>query len=297
MPESMSETAMPSARMDARLQDVTVIIVTFNSCHCIADLAPALAHFPHVVFSDNASQDGSAAQARLSVPHAKVLEHASNLGFGAANNRALAQVQTPFALLLNPDCELNAEAAAQLLEVTTQYPEAAVIAPQLLRKDRSTDVNYRWPSNQWKPRCQEPAQAPCCVGFVTGAVMLFRLDHFQGIGYFDEDFFLYYEDDDLCLRLFKSKKSIVVAPQVQWLHASRGSVRGNTPYRAEYWRGYHHAQSKIIFARKHRNLEAAQRLKWQTLALALLAFPFRLVLPVPKLVARLWGRVVGLWRV
>jgi N-acetylglucosaminyl-diphospho-decaprenol L-rhamnosyltransferase len=288
---------MTSARLDARLQDVTVIIVTYNSCHCMADLAPALAHFPHVVFSDNASQDGSAAQARLSVPHAKVLEHKSNLGFGAANNRALAQVQTPFALLLNPDCELNAEAAAQLLEVAMQFPEAAIIAPQLLRKDRSIDVNYRWPSNHWKPKCHEPAQAPCCVGFVTGAVMLFRMAHFQGVGFFDEDFFLYYEDDDLCLRLFKAKKSIVVAPQVQWLHASRGSVRGKHPIRAEYWRGYHHAQSKIIFARKHRSMDAAQRLKLQTLALAVMALPFRLMLPVPKLVARLWGRVVGVWRV
>jgi N-acetylglucosaminyl-diphospho-decaprenol L-rhamnosyltransferase len=297
MPESITEKKMSGKQLDVRLQDMTVIIVTFNSRHCIADLAPALAQFPNIVFSDNASQDGSAAQARLSVPHAKVLEHPSNLGFGAANNRALAQVQTPFALLLNPDCELNARAAAQLLEVAMQYPEAAIIAPQLLRKDRSVDVNYRWPSNQWKPRCQEPAQAPCCVGFVTGAVMLFRRDQFQETGYFDEDFFLYYEDDDLCLRLFNAKKSIIVAPHVQWLHASRGSVRGKHPIRAEYWRGYHHAQSKIIFARKHRSMDAAGRLKWQTLVLALLGLPFRLMLPAPKLVARLWGRVVGVWRV
>jgi N-acetylglucosaminyl-diphospho-decaprenol L-rhamnosyltransferase len=289
---------MPEATLfDPRLHDVTVIIVTFNSGHCIADLAPALAQFPHVLFSDNASEDGSVQQARLSVPHAIVLEHTRNLGFGAANNRALAQVQTPFALLLNPDCELNVEAAAQLLEVAVQYPEAAITAPQLLRKDRSIDVNYRWPANQWKPRWDEAAQAPCCVGFVTGAVMLFRLAHFSRTDFFDEDFFLYYEDDDLCLRLFKAKKSIIVAPQVQWLHASRGSVRGKQPIRAEYWRGYHHAQSKIIFARKHRSASQAQRLKWQTLLWALLALPFRLALPSPKLVARLWGRVVGVWRV
>jgi N-acetylglucosaminyl-diphospho-decaprenol L-rhamnosyltransferase len=288
---------MPEANLfDPRLQDVTVIIVTYNSRHCISDLASGLARFAHVIFSDNASQDGSAAQARANAPHAKVLEHARNLGFGVANNLALAQVQTPFALLLNPDCELHADQAAALLEMAKSHPEAAIIAPQLLHKDRSIDVNYRWPSNYWRPVGEIAAQAPCSVGFVTGAVMLFRLDQFRTTGFFDEDFFLYYEDDDLCLRLFNAKKSIIVAPQVQWLHASRGSVRGNKPYRAEYWRGYHHAQSKIIFARKHRSKGEASRLRWQTWLLALLAMPFRLLLPSPKLVARLWGRVVGLWR-
>jgi N-acetylglucosaminyl-diphospho-decaprenol L-rhamnosyltransferase len=278
----------------ASLQDVTVIIVTYNSRHCISDLSSGLARFAHVIFSDNASLDGSAEQARMSVPHAKVLEHASNLGFGAANNRALTLVQTPYALLLNPDCELHADQAAALIEAATEHSQAAIIAPQLLRKDRSVDVNYRWPSNHWKPTGEIAAQALCCVGFVTGAVMLFRLDQFRETGFFDEDFFLYYEDDDLCLRLFKVQKSIIVAPHVQWLHASRGSVRGNTPHRAEYWRGFHHAQSKIVFARKHRSKSAANCLRWQTLLLALLVMPIRLLLPSPKLVARLWGRIMGL---
>jgi N-acetylglucosaminyl-diphospho-decaprenol L-rhamnosyltransferase len=288
---------MPEAAMfDSRLQDVTVIIVTYNSRHCISELVPGLARFAHVIFSDNASQDSSAAQAHADLPHAKVLEHTRNLGFGTANNLALAQVQTPFALLLNPDCELHTDQAAALLDVAKRHPEAAIIAPQLLGKDRLIDVNYRWPSNYWRPTGEIAAQAPCCVGFVTGAVMLFRLEQFRMTGFFDEDFFLYYEDDDLCLRLFNAQKSIIVAPQVQWLHASRGSVRGNTPYRAEYWRGYHHAQSKIIFARKHRSAGAAKRLRQQTLLLALLTMPFRLLLPSPKLVARLWGRIVGLVR-
>lgn len=287
---------MPEPKTDARLDQITVVIVTYNSRHCLAELVQPLSHFSHVIFSDNASADGTALEAQRLAPHAQVLQHERNLGFGAANNRALAIVKTPYALLLNPDCELVTDAALQLLEAAEQYPQAAMVAPQLLRKDRSIDVNYRWPSNLWKPRTQVPAQAPCCVGFVTGAVMLFRLAQFEGIGFFDENFFLYYEDDDLCVRLFNARKNIIVAPNVQWMHASRGSVRGNTPYRAEYWRGYHHAQSKIIFARKHRSAQAAHRVRQQTLLFALVAMPFRLLLPAPKLVARLWGRIVGLWR-
>ena len=55
----------------------------------------------------------------------------------------------------------------------------------------------------------------------------------------------------MCQRVFSQRKAIVVAPQVTVTHLSRGSVRGKSPWRAEFYRGYHHAQSKLIFARKH----------------------------------------------
>jgi N-acetylglucosaminyl-diphospho-decaprenol L-rhamnosyltransferase len=291
----MPEAAPLSAGIDSRLDQVTVILVTYNSRHCLQDLAQPLTHFAHVCISDNGSLDGTAELARQILPHATLLRHEKNLGFGAANNRAIMRAVTPFVLLLNPDSELNPMSVMRLLELAEQFPSAAIIAPQLLRTDCSLDISYRWPSNRWKPRINEAAQGLCCVGFVTGAVMLCRLSEFSKTGYFDEAFFLYYEDDDLCLRLFEAQKSIVVAPDVRWVHASRGSVRGNTPYRAEFWRGYHHAQSKIIFARKHVSLQAARRLGRKTLLLALITIPLRLMLPKPKLVARLFGRIAGLW--
>jgi N-acetylglucosaminyl-diphospho-decaprenol L-rhamnosyltransferase len=291
----MPEATTFNVGVDSHLDRVTVILVTYNSRHCLKDLAQPLSQFAHVCISDNASSDGTVELARQLLPHASVLEQKKNLGFGAANNRAITQAVTPYVLLLNPDCELNPSSVTRLLEVAELFPTAAIIAPQLLRADRSLDISYRWPSDRWKPRVQEAAQGLCCVGFVTGAVMLCRLSEFEKTGFFDEAFFLYYEDDDLCLRLFNAQKSIVVTPDVQWVHASRGSVRGNTPYRAEYWRGYHHAQSKILFARKHVSAQAAMNLRSKTLMLALLTMPFRLMFPKPELVARLFGRIAGLW--
>ncbi|MEZ5701987.1 MAG: hypothetical protein R3E42_08550 [Burkholderiaceae bacterium] len=79
------------------------------------------------------------------------------------------------------------------------------------------------------------------------------------MGYFDEHFFLYYEDDDLCLRLFNEHRPIVVQPSVKAVHHSRGSVRGANPWRSEYGRGFHHAQSKLIFAKKHQSGAKALR--------------------------------------
>lgn len=270
---------------------VTVVVVTYNSAHCLPMLSPLLSICPHVVISDNGSDDGTAQQAQMLWPHASVLSHGRNLGFGAANNRALEGVTTRFSLLLNPDCEMTAQALGDLLAAAEDFPDAALVAPQLMAVDGRSEINYRWPSSYWRSR-GAGAEGPLCVGFVCGAVMLLRMSRMAITGFFDERFFLYYEDDDLCLRLFQVKLPMVLYPQVKVLHRSRGSVRGRSPLRSEYWRGYHHAQSKLIFLEKHESFQAASRLRRQLIWTTALALPLRIILFSPKLVARMWGR----WR-
>ncbi|RJG02017.1 glycosyltransferase family 2 protein [Noviherbaspirillum sedimenti] len=273
--------------------DVTVIVVTYNSAHCIDGLAPTLAALPHVTIVDNASNDGTVEAVARAMPNALILRNQENRGFGAANNLALRQVKTPYALLLNPDCLPTPDLLARLLEVARAYPDAAMIAPHLIRRNGEVEVSYRWPGTHWRSR-GPAAEGICCVGFVCGAVMLINIAAMQEIGFFDEDFFLYYEDEDLCQRIFTRRKAIIVAPHVTVTHLSRGSVRGNSPLRAEFYRGYHHAQSKLIFTEKHLGAAHAARLRRKTLALAVAALLPRLLVPAPRYVARLLGRIRGL---
>ena len=278
--------------MAPTLQDVTVVIVTYNSAHCLGALGAALAGFEHVIVVDNGSDDGCAQQTSAHLPQAQVLALPKNLGFGAANNRALAQVHTPFALLLNPDCEITPQDVQQLLHTAAQWPQAAMVAPQLLQPNGEPEVNYRWPHLLWHSRGPAVTDGPACVGFVCGAAMLLRMSAFGG-QFFDEQFFLYYEDDDLCTRLFNQRQAMVIDPAATATHRSRGSVRGRSPLRSEYIRGYHHAQSKLIYARKYQSTTAAKqqqrKLLWQTA----LALPLRLLAYNPRLLARMWGRLQG----
>ena len=275
------------------LGSVTIISVTYNSRHCIALLQAALRDCPHVVIVDNDSHDGTVDAVTQLLPHATVLRNQHNLGFGAANNRALDEVSTPYALLLNPDCDITSVAIAQLVAAAHDWPDAAILAPQLVDSHGHAQINYRWSRSQWKSK-GPAASADCCVGFVTGAVMLFNMAVMRQIGFFDEDFFLYYEDDDLCQRVFAQHRQIVIVPDIQVAHRSRGSVGGRSRWRPEYIRGFHHAQSKIIFAAKHQSLAKARRLRWRVLGLALLSFPLRCLVPQPRYVARLCGRIAGL---
>lgn len=293
-PESQKVTS-PDARqsMAVDIKDITVIVVTYNSSHCIPALAQTLAGLPHVVIVDNASADDTADVARRSMPNATVIINPRNLGFGAANNIALRRAKTSHALLLNPDCLPTPDFLEGLAAAACRFPDAAIIAPHLVRRGGDIEVSYRWPNTHWSS--QGPAaDGPCCVGFVCGAAMLFNLRVMDEIGFFDEKFFLYYEDEDLCQRVFMQKKQIVLVPQITVRHLSRSSVRGPSRFRSEYIRGYHHVQSKLIFAAKHVGNRQATRLRRKTLALALASLPPRLLIPFPRYLARLLGRIGGL---
>jgi N-acetylglucosaminyl-diphospho-decaprenol L-rhamnosyltransferase len=274
------------------LHSLTVIIVTYNSAHCIAGLEPLLMNCPNIIISDNASSDNTIYKFKQQIPHAKILAQPKNIGFGAANNRALNQVKTPFALLLNPDCIFQTEELKNLLHAAQQFPSAAIMAPQLINAKGIPVVNYRWPNTIWKSNGPE-ASGPICVGFVCGAAMLFRISAFEETGFFDEDFFLYYEDDDLCLRLFEKQSELIIFPNIVAIHINRGSVKGGQPLINEYHRGYHHAQSKLIFENKHKGLLYALHKRNRLIWLTILAIPFRTLAFSPRLIARMAGRLFG----
>jgi GT2 family glycosyltransferase len=280
---------IPSRGVD----EMTIIVVTYNSAHCIPELSRTLVSMPHVVIVDNASDDDTVMAVARMIPNARLIRNSSNLGFGAANNVALREVKTPYALLLNPDCVPETGFFEKMIEKAAMFPDAAIIAPQLIRRGNVPEISYRWPSVLWESRGPAP-EGPCCVGFVCGAVMLFNMHAMKEVGFFDEAFFLYYEDEDLCQRAFNLKKNIVVVPDVFILHLSRGSVRGNFPLRGEYLRGYHHAQSKLIYEKKHVRAGGGMRLRRLTLLLAFATMIPRLLIPQPRYLARLLGRIRGL---
>ncbi len=286
---------MMEVQPSVTLDDVTLVIVTYNSAHCVPALAAGLAGVTQLVVVDNASDDGTVARFRELLPAARILANEANLGFGAANNRALREVRTRYALLLNPDCLPDAGFLSGIVQAAKQSPDAAILAPHLLRRDGTVELSYRWPATHWKSS-GPGASGPCSVGFVCGAVMLLNMAVMREVGFFDETFFLYYEDEDLCQRVFLAQRDIVLVPDVSIAHLSRGSVKGRSPLRSEFLRGYHHAQSKLIFECKYFGARAAMQLRWKTLALALLTLLPRLLLPQSRYLARLAGRIVGLWR-
>lgn len=293
----MSSTApnLTAESLAAELARITVVLVTYQSAHCAADLGRCLKQFPNVTVVDNASTDDTVAQFRKHLPHAQVLTNQRNLGFGAANNRGVWAASTEFVLLLNPDCLIDAKAVSALIQCAQANPSAALIAPQLVGRNGQLDHLYCWTPNTW-PAKGPGADADTCVGFVSGACMLIRRDAMLKIKGFDEDFFLYYEDSDLCIRLAQQCGELILTPQARVTHFSRGSSGGRGRFKAEYLRGYHHIQSKFLFDVKHRHLHVSNLRRWRYCAFAGLEMAARLLLLDVVRASRVLGRVVGAWR-
>jgi N-acetylglucosaminyl-diphospho-decaprenol L-rhamnosyltransferase len=277
----------------ALLDRVTVLTVTYNSAHCIPDLAEGLQGCPHVTVVDNASSDKTLEEVRQRMPRARILPMSANRGYGAANNAGIEQAATPYVLLLNPDCVITSKEIAELVRFAEADESSAMWAPQLTGGAGQPEVNYSMPRHWGRPRTGA-AEGPLCVGYACAAVLLIHRARMAPIGFFDPRFFLYYEDEDLCLRAFDAHLPVVIVPSVRVIHHSRGSVRGPSPSSAEYLRGWHHAQSKIRFAAKHHGEEAGRRLLARSLRNAFWIVGARVVLMSPRLLARAWGRLQGL---
>lgn len=231
------------------LAQVTVIVVTYNSRGILRETLPRLAHLPHLIVVDNASSDDTVATVRTLAPRANIVEAGANLGFGRANNLALEQVVTPYALLLNPDCFLHGGAIPALVAAARRYPDAAILAPKLYDAPGVLGVCYRPPFWAPQPKQLLEPEGDLCSEFLTGAAMLLDMAKMRaGVGFFDPWFFLYLEDDDLCLRVRRAGHSLVLVHDAQVEHHVRSS---SPPSRRLDWRrDYAMTLSKFYLQRK-----------------------------------------------
>lgn len=231
-------------------EQVTIICVTYQSRALIESLAATLRPFPHVVVIDNDSQDGTASALRKLLPHARIIERANNGGFGKANNEAMTQVQTPLALLLNPDCDIKPDGLQTLMDALRRYPSAGMVAPQSWRDNQKPQKCYR--PAFYEPSLKSPyrvADAICCAQWLHGCCLLMRTDAFRHIGGFDENFFLFYEDDDLCLRMQRAGFECLFEPAASAWHA--GGTSSAPSLRGSFTRSFHYARSRHLAIRKY----------------------------------------------
>jgi N-acetylglucosaminyl-diphospho-decaprenol L-rhamnosyltransferase len=271
------------------LCDLTVVLVVFNSKHCIQALVPFLKELPNLIIVDNASSDLSVEFIRQKVPNAKLIINGVNLGFGAANNQAICVAQTPYVFLLNPDCEIAVETLFSFIKYAKIFPNAAILAPQLLRSDGKKDLSYRWPKSYWGSR-GVAADGPACVGFASGAALFLNLKNSKNL-FFDESYFLYYEDDDLCQRVFEEKTQIIVIPEIKITHRLGGSVRYKKPFVANYYGGYYLTESHLKYVCKYIGKGEVRRLRIKYILISVVQIIFFVITLNFSKAVRFFGRL------
>lgn len=248
-------------------QRVSVVAVTHHSRAVIEGCLAGIGDGAEVIIIDNASDDGTPDLARRLSPGAIILENAVGVGYGAGANQGLARATREFALLANPDAKVDSIALARLLDAADAYPDAALLAPRVL-DDAGTyepahDIEL-FQRHLMPPRAREvPPDGPVCADYLSGAVVLLRMASYRDIGPFDEAIFLYYEDDDFCMRIRRAGFSAVLVPDALANHGGGGSVRPSAHYRWEkYW---HMAWSRLYLEQKYRGRGACAAIAWPNL--------------------------------
>lgn len=232
---------------------VTVSIVSYNTRdqlrRCLAGLAAASAGFDlSITVVDNASTDGSAGMVALEFPEVRLLALSRNLGFAGGNNEALRDCTSRYALILNPDVEIGADALRSLVEFMEETPHAAAAAPLLCGSDGAphTHLYRRFPTAIqlglfWTiiaPLARSIPQArrrwfehdlrgerPVAVDQIAGAAMLIRTAMLRTVGEMDPDYFMWFEDVDWCFRARQAGHSLYVLPRATALHEGGASFR------------------------------------------------------------------------
>jgi GT2 family glycosyltransferase len=153
-----------------------------------------------------------------------------NLGFGAGHNLLASLTEAPYLLILNPDVEFVERDTVRRLLAAAAQPEVAVVGPKLVDSDGAAQrwdhgrlhglraqISYRGGASYWRD-----ADARTDVAWVSGAAMVVDHTTFTAVGGFDERFFLYKEDEDLCLRIRTRGGRVSYEPSVVVRHS--GSV-------------------------------------------------------------------------
>jgi len=263
---------------------VGAVVVNFNAGEALLGCVTSLRQggISDIVVVDNGSTDGSIALLQAHDPPSHLLRSPRNGGYGAGANLGAAQLARELLFICNPDLVVEPDAILRLAETLDAHPLAAVAGPMLMEADGSVYPSGRtfpglrdalghgfvglfWRGNPWTRRYRllgDDQHRAREADWVSGAGFLVRRDAFQAVGGFDEAYFMYVEDVDLCWRLHRAGWAVRYEPAARVAH-EQGRSTSRHPYRMLLA----HHRSILRFA--SRSAEGRERLLLPLVALAL----------------------------
>ncbi len=239
--------------------DVSVIVVSYNSAPhlraCVESVLRQEGVALELVVVDNHSRDDSLEVLRAFGDRVRVIANPRNAGFGAGNNLGFRSASGRFAYLLNPDARFTSPSALRTAVAWMDAHADVGVAGTRIRKP-SEDVKPKrtYPGERAARACLPPL--PGEIAWVVGASMIARRDVYEKVGGFDEDFFLYGEETDLCLRVRRAGHAIGFVEDVEVEHVGGAGEAASTPYDVWILR----QKGENLFFAKHYPRDAVVRL-------------------------------------
>jgi len=246
-----------------------VCIINYNTCDLLRECLNSVINenADEIVVIDNASTDLSAHMMKTEFPSIQLLALEKNLGYGAASNRGIGRCHSAQIILLNADTRMQPGSLLALQNYLDNHPQVAIIGPRILNSDgtRQTSCFYfptplhiflyitglyrAIPSLPILKQCtlqKLASESARPVPWILGAALAFRREMLDGLGGFDENFFMYFEEVDLCYRLFSQGRQIHFVPEAEIVH-----VGGSSTAQRPVWASIQYFVSLAQFYRKH----------------------------------------------
>ena len=235
--------------MTISLNNLSVVIVSFHSEDVIHNCIRSITDNIQIIVVENSGNKDFARKLEEKYKNVKCILSDKNLGMGAGNNLGIRNVTTDYVFILNPDVVLEKNSIEEILIDSKKLDSFGLIAPISNNKKHP---NYKINKMNKSINNFEPFKVESIDGFamILNLKILKKIDQFKNNNFFDENIFLYLENDDLCKRINKFE-SIYIAPRSKVNHLGASAVKKKYSDQIELSRNWHWIWSKFYFNRKH----------------------------------------------
>ena len=217
--------------------DLTIVINTFNSDEKIYSCLDSINQDFKILIIENSNNLKFKSVIEKKYPNVLCELTGENLGYAKGNNLGLSKVKSQFALILNPDTLLEKDTIDNFFHTASKYFDFSIIAPAIQEKkdfDSEKSIND-----------------VIEVDNVKGFAMFLNINQFKDVGFFDDSFFIYFEEIDLCRRLKKLNKKIYLDPSIKINHTGGSSHNQSINFEMELSRNWHWMWSTFYYHKKY----------------------------------------------
>ena len=234
--------------MTISLQNLSVVIVSFHSEDVIHDCIKSIIDKIEIIVVENSGNKEFANKIEDQYKNVKCILSPKNLGMGAGNNLGLKYIKTDYVFILNPDVILKKNTIEEIIIASKKIENFGLIAPI---SDNLKYPNYKIKKKEL-PNFTDPFKVDSVDGFamILNLRKLKKIEQFKNNIFFDENIFLYLENDDLCKRINKFE-NIFIVPKSKINHLGASGVNKKYSEQIELSRNWHWIWSKFYFNKKH----------------------------------------------
>ncbi len=218
--------------MIPKINKISIIIPTWNTAQITKKCVNTINTFipdQEIIVVDNGSEDNTV-EVLTKIKNVKIVKNGTNLGFAKANNIGLKSATSDYIVFMNSDMELIDKSLLNLIKFLKENKDIGIIGPKFLNPDKTPQASVFppqtcqnafkefWLGQQSYSKYLPLEEEPLAVSYISGGCIAVNKKYFEKIGKWNEKYFFYFEDMDLCRQVTKSGKQIVYYPKCQIIH-------------------------------------------------------------------------------